>query len=193
MLKKVLGFLVLIIVALVAFIATRPNKYHVERSIEIAAPATLVQSKIENFREWKTWSPWEKLDPAMKFDFDGPEAGVGAKYHWLGNDKVGEGRMTVQESVPGEKVGILLEFIKPFASTNQTTFVLSEQSGGTKVTWNMDGNAEFITKAMSLLQPMDKMIGPDFERGLTTLKEVSEAALSAPMDAPADTTATMAH
>lgn len=192
MLKKILGLLVLLIVALAAFIATRPNTYHVERAVEIAAPASVVQARLENFREWQSWSPWEGLDPAMKRDFEGPESGVGARYHWVGNDKVGEGRMTVQESVPGEKVGILLEFIKPFASTNQTTFTLAEQGGSTRVVWNMDGTADFMTKAMSVMKSMDAMIGPDFEKGLASLKSVAEssaAAEAAAETAPVDTAA----
>lgn len=189
MLKKILGLLVLLIVGMAAFIATRPNTYHVERAIEIAAPASVVQSKLENFREWTAWSPWEGLDPTMKKEYEGPESGVGAKYHWVGNDKVGEGRMTVQESVPGQKVGILLEFIKPFASTSQTMFTLAEQGGGTRVVWNMDGKADFMTKAMSVMKSMDAMVGPDFEKGLASLKTVAEATASAEA-APPDTMAT---
>ncbi len=171
---KILGVIVLLVVLLVGFIATRPNTYRVERSATIAAPAEVVQSQIEDFHAWKSWSPWEKLDPAMKTDFSGPDRGVGASYHWVGNDKVGEGRMTVTESVPGQKVGIRLEFVKPFASVNATTFTFAPDGAGTKTSWIMEGNHNFISKAMCLVKNMDSMIGPDFEKGLADLKTVSE-------------------
>jgi hypothetical protein len=32
-----------------------------------------------NFHLWAVWSPWEKLNPAMKRTFGGQSAGVGAK------------------------------------------------------------------------------------------------------------------
>ena len=101
----------------VAFVATRPDDYRIERTAVIAAPAEVVHGKLNDFHAWPEWSPWEKRDPNMTRTFDGPEAGVGSVYAWAGNDEVGEGRMTIRESVPRERVGIQLDFIKPFAST----------------------------------------------------------------------------
>jgi hypothetical protein len=53
--------------------------------------------------------------------------------------------------------------------------IAPEGASGSKVTWTMDGNANFITKAMSLVKPMEEAIGPDFEKGLASLKGMSEA------------------
>lgn len=193
MLKKVLGFLVLLIIAAVAFVATRPNTFHVERSVTINAPADAVFAPIDNLHEFPKWSPWQDIDPAMKISYDGPETGVGAGYAWEGNDKVGSGRMTITESIPGEKVGIKLEFFKPFKAENQTALVLAPDGAGTRVTWSIDGPMQFITKAMCLFTPMDKMMGPDFEKGLGKLKTLAEASAASGMPAdgtmPADTTA----
>ena len=90
----------------------------------IAAPRDAVFAKIDDLHQWADWSPWEGRDPQMKKEFSGASAGVGSMYHWVGNDKVGEGRMTITEAQPGERVVILLEFIKPFASTCTSTFAL---------------------------------------------------------------------
>lgn len=187
--KKVLLFLVVVVAVLLVVIQSRPGTFHVERSATIAAPASVVYAQLSNFHAWHDWSPWEKLDPAMKTDFSGPESGVGASYHWVGNDKVGEGRMTIKEAQPDQKVGIALDFIKPFAANNDCSFTLSPEGAGTKVTWAMDGKQTFISKAMCMITPMDKMIGPDFERGLTSLGNVAVAnAAAAVPAAPADTT-----
>lgn len=187
--KKVLVVLLVVVVALLGFIATRPNRYHVERSVTIAAPNRTVFPKVNDLHQWQTWSPWEKLDPQMKRTYEGAEAGVGAGYHWVGNDKVGEGRMTITDSRPNEQVGIHLNFIKPFASSSVTTFTFIPGGPGTKVTWTMDGDNNFMAKTMSLFMNMDKMIGGDFEKGLATLKSVSEADAERPANAGEGTVA----
>lgn len=186
---KVVRIIALLLVVLLAVILTRPAQYHVERSTTIPAPAALIQTHLEDFHLWEAWSPWAKIDPAMQTEFSGPPSGVGAVYFWTGNDKVGEGRMTLTESVPAAKTAIKLEFLKPFKSTNATTFTLAPEGEVTKVTWAMDGNNDFMGKAMSLFTSMDKMIGPDFEKGLASLKQITETAAA---NAVPDTSATSA-
>ncbi len=187
--NNVLIVLLVLVVGLVAFIATRPGQFHVERSTTVAAAPEAVFAQVEDLHRWAAWSPWEKLDPQMKKDFSGAPAGVGSVYHWVGNDKVGEGRMTITETQPGRRLRILLEFIKPFASTNTSTFTFAPEGSGTRVTWAMDGSASFMVKAMGILMPMDRTVGPDFERGLASLKGLAE---SAPPPAPADSSAAAA-
>ncbi len=173
--RKFLLVLVVLAVALVIVIATRPPRYHVERSASIAAPAAVVAGQIDDFHHWDEWSPWAKLDPNMKVDYAGPASGVGAQYHWVGNDKVGEGRMTITDVQPAQRTVLKLDFVKPFASTSTATFTYTPEAGGTRVTWAMDGDHTFISKAMCMVMSMDRMIGPDFERGLASLRRVSEA------------------
>jgi hypothetical protein len=178
--KKIgIGFGVVIAVLLIA-IVTRPAKYHVERSTTIAAPADVVYAQVSDFRKWEAWSPWAKLDPQMKTTYEGTQGAVGARYAWTGNDDVGSGHMTVAAVKPNESVEIKLEFIKPFASTTANGFKLEPAGKDTKITWHMDGDNDFVGKAFCLFMDMDAMIGKDFEKGLTDLKKVAEAAPKAP-------------
>ena len=131
-------------------------------------------SRINDFRQWQGWSPWAKLDPAMKSNYTGSEAGQGAIYDWVGNKKVGEGRMEITASTPPAQIAIKLDFLKPFASSNTTLFTLEPISIGTRVTWDMQGPALFITKIMQVFMSMDKMIGKDFEAGLASMKALAE-------------------
>ena len=170
-----IGIVVLVlVVALLAFIATRPSGFHIERSAQVNAPADVVHSIINDLRQWEKWSPYDKRDPAMKKTFEGPSAGPGAKYAWSGNNQVGEGRMTILESKPGELVSMKLEFIRPFTGTNEVNFILVPSGNGTRVTWAMDGKYHFMAKAMSLVMDMDKMVGKDFEQGLANLDTVAQ-------------------
>jgi Polyketide cyclase / dehydrase and lipid transport len=185
MLKKILIGLGAALALLLIVIAMQPATFHVERSITMAASPEAAFAQVNDFHAWSAWSPWEKLDPTMKRSYDGAPAGVGAKYAWVGNKEVGEGRMTIEQSEPG-KIAIKLEFLKPFAATNSATFTFAKTPEGNKTTWAMDGNNNFISKAFHLVMDMDKMIGPDFERGLAGIKTAAEAA---PKPAPGVATA----
>ncbi|HVJ88569.1 MAG TPA: SRPBCC family protein [Labilithrix sp.] len=163
-------------------IASRPSTFHVERSITIAAPPERAFALVNDLHAWTTWSPYEKLDPQMKRTFDGAASGVGAAYAWSGNDKAGEGRMTIQESEKPSRIAIRLEFMRPFACVNQATFTFTPSAEGTHVTWAMDGENNFISKTASLVFDMDKLVGSDFEHGLSSMKSIAENAPNATAD-----------
>ena len=173
--KRILLILLVAIVLFLGYAATRPDTFHVERSASIAAPPAAVYSHVVDFQQWAAWSPWEKLDPEMKREFGGPERAVGATYAWEGNSKVGQGKMTLTETEPHSKLAVRLEFLEPMASTSVATFALAPEGAGTRVTWSMDGDQNFLAKVMCIFMDMDKMVGGDFEKGLASLKQVSEA------------------
>lgn len=175
MLKKIGIVVVVLLVLLVGVIYMRPAAYEVTRSKTLTAPPAVVYAHIADFHRWPEWSPWEARDPNMKREFSGAESGNGARYAWVGNKDVGEGRMTITEARPGEHVGIMLEFLEPFAATSTTEFKLTPSGQGTKVDWTMRGENGFSAKAMSLFMNMDKMIGDDFDAGLAKLEMVTAA------------------
>ena len=176
MLKKLLIGVVVVLVAFVGFVATRPDTYHVERSAVVAAPPEAVFAALADFKTFPEWSPWAKRDPAMRTTLSSPSSGVGATYAWEGNNDVGKGKMTIVESTSPTKLRQKLEFLEPFASEADTGFEIKPEGTSSKVTWSMDGKANFMSKAMSVFMDMDKMIGKDFEDGLANLKRVVESA-----------------
>ena len=117
MLIKILVALAAIVVVFVAVVAMQPSEFRVARSATIAAPVPVVFAQVNDFHKWPAWSPYDKLDPAMKKTYEGPPAGTGASYSWAGNDHAGVGRATITESRPNELVRIKLDFEKPFAGT----------------------------------------------------------------------------
>ena len=175
MLVKILIGVAVVLVALAAFVATRPDEFRVERSASFAAPAPVVFAQVNELKNWQAWSPWAQKDPQMKQTYEGPAAGAGAISSWAGNNEVGEGRMTIVESRPNERVRFKLEFFKPFAATNSAEFSFREEGGRTAVTWSMQGKSNFIAKALHLVFDMDKMVGGDFEKGLAGIRQIVEA------------------
>ena len=174
-----IGIAVLVlIIAAVTFIAMRPASFRIQRSAHVSAPPNVVFSIINDLHHWGRWSPYDKRDPNMKKTFAGPTEGPGASYTWNGNSQVGEGRLTIEESKPGELVRMKLEFSRappPFKATNEVNFVLVPSEGGTRVSWIMDGKCNFMHKAMSIFMDMDKMVGTDFEQGLANLNAAVQA------------------
>ena len=155
-------------------VALQPSDFKVERSATMRAPAPAAFAQVNDFQNWRAWSPWEKVDPALKREYQGPRAGPGAVYAWQGNGDVGEGRMTITDSRAGELVRIKLEFVKPFAAVNDTVFTFKPSGEGTAVTWTMTGRNNFLSKAICLFVDMDKMVGGMFEQGLTQMKTIVE-------------------
>ena len=172
MLKKILLGLAAVIVIFLIVVALQPADFKISRTAVIPAPPAAVFDQINDFHKWDAWSPWAKLDPNAKNSFDGPLAGVGAKFSWSGNNDVGEGSMKITSNKPGESVVMDLVFTKPFAATNLTEFTLKPEGSGTAVTWSMSGRNNFIGKAVGLFMNCDKMVGTQFEKGFENLKAV---------------------
>jgi uncharacterized protein YndB with AHSA1/START domain len=164
----------LVIAAVLVFAATKPDTFRVQRTASIKAPPEKIFPLINDFHGWTAWSPYERLDPALKRTYGGASAGKGATYAWEGNGKVGTGRMEIRESSAPSEVVIKLDFVKPMEVSNIAEFRLKRQGDATNVTWAMHGPAPFLTKLMQVFLHMDKMVGEDFEAGLANLKAAAE-------------------
>jgi hypothetical protein len=180
MLKKILIALAAIVAIFVIVVALQPADFRVERTTTIAAPQADVFAKVNDFHKWDAWSPWAKLDPDAKITFEGPDSGQGTVMTWAGNDKVGEGKMTLTESQPSDLVKLKVDFVKPFEGSATQAFAFRPQGDQTAVTWSMQGhNNSFIQKAFCLVMSGKKMIGDDLDKGLAQLKSVSETGKAA--------------
>lgn len=174
MFKTIAIVVVVVIAGVLAFAATRPDAFRVERSVSIKAGPDKIFPYLDDFNRWAAWSPWEKLDPSMKRSFSGAASGKGAAYAWEGNSKVGAGRMEIVEALSPTVITIKLDFLRPFESHNIAEFSLQSQGDSTYVSWVMHGPSPYISKLIGIFMSMDKMIGKDFETGLANLKTLSE-------------------
>lgn len=171
--KKILltvaAVLAAIIIIILIIASTKPDTFRVERTITIKAPAESIYVFINDFHRWSQWSPFEKLDTAMKKTFSGKTQGVGAIYEWEGNSNAGSGRMEIIESSPS-KIVVQLDFLKPFEGHNTAEFTISPNGDVCNVTWAMYGPNQFIGKVMGIFFDMDSMLGKNFSSGLEMLK-----------------------
>lgn len=131
MLKKIALVFAGIIAAFCVLVATRPTDFRVVRSTTVPAAPDAVFPHINDLKKWQEWSPWAKIDPNCKVAFEGPVAGVGAKFSWAGNNDVGVGSMTITESKSPESVRIKLAFLKPMEGDSDVVFTLKPEGSGT--------------------------------------------------------------
>lgn len=175
MINAILGGLFLLVVVVLIYAATKPDTFRVERSISIKAPAEKIFPLIDDFHRWEQWSPWEKVDPALKRTYSGAASGQGAAYAWFGNKEIGQGKMEIVESTPPARLLIKIDFLVPFEAHNTVEFTLRTQGDSTVLSHAMFGPSPYLAKLMGLFFSMDKMIGDKFEEGLGSLKAIAEA------------------
>jgi uncharacterized protein YndB with AHSA1/START domain len=174
MLKTTALIIAATLVAILIYAASRPDTFLVQRGVSIKAPPEKIFALLSDFHRWQDWSPWEKLDPALKRSYSGTPSGTGTVYAWEGNNKVGAGRMEIMEALPPSTVIIKLDFVRPFEGHNIAEFTLQGQGGTTYVSWVMHGPSPYISKLIGIFVNMDSMIGKDFETGLANLKAIAE-------------------
>ena len=161
---------VVAILALVAF--ALPREVAVSRSIAINAPAAKVFPLVNDLRKHK-WSPWVTLDPNAKFTYSGPAQGKGQKVNWQSErEDVGVGSQTITKSEPNKVIETALDFGPQGTATAGYDFV--EEGGKTTVTWRFktDTGNNPMMRWMGLM--LDSLIGENYEKGLSNLKELAE-------------------
>ena len=174
MLKKLLGALLVVVIVLVGGAYLLPREVHVQRSTVIDRPAAAVFPLVNSLHRFNEWSPWRQLDPNVKITFSGPDSGVGSTMAWTGNSKVGRGTQVITESVPDQRVSSDIDFGD--MGGGKAAWAVTAEGPATEVVWSLDvdlGNNP-IGRYMGLF--MDKTVGPDYERGLKSLKTLAEAA-----------------
>ena len=170
----VVGALTVVIAGVLAYAATRPDVFEVQRSVSIKAPPEKIFPLINDLRAFNRWSPYETKDPDMKRTYSGAERGLGAIYEWNGNKNVGAGRIAIAKSSPSSNVTLELDMFSPIEAHNLVEFTLVPQGESTKVTWAMQGKVPYIAKIVHVFLNMDRMVGDDFSAGLANLKSIAE-------------------
>ena len=172
LLKILIWILVGILVLALGLMAVSPKKMIINESMAMEAPPNMIFNMVNDFNKWNDWSPWAQLDPDAETSYSEKTEGVGAQFTWKGNEKVGAGTQTIEESVSGESIKLALEF-DGWDGISYTTFKFVENNGKTKVSWDMDGSATpFVFRPFNLIgRPGLKK---KYKEGLKNLKEIVE-------------------
>jgi effector-binding domain-containing protein len=166
-----IGFVALLVVLLLVGFCL-PRKVHVERTLTINAPPEVIFKQVNTLKNWAKWAPWFRMDPTMEITFFGPESGVGSGYSWKSNNKkVGNGKVTILAS-SSDSILVNMDFMEHGTAFGGYTF--SKEGPATHVIWSMRSDMGTNPFARYFGLMMDKMVGPDFEKGLHNLDSVSQ-------------------
>lgn len=171
---KWLGIILLIVLALFLIIPLfLPSSFHIERSIIIEKPVSVVFKTATDMNLRSEWDPWLEMEPnaEMKITMN-PEI-VGSGYSWKGKI-IGEGRITIMEFIPNEHIKSKIEFLVPQSMESDVFWDFEENNEGTKTTWAFEGTLSYPLEKWSGLF-MDKFMGPQFEKGLSNFRVLVES------------------
>lgn len=178
--RKVAFFALFLFAAFVLTGYLLPKQVHIERSITVDRPVTMMFQLLNSYRYYHEWSPWADRDPKAEFVISGPESGVGARMSWIGDPQlVGSGWQEIVASKPYEKISIKLDF--DAQGIADTGFNLEPMGDATRITWFFDSDLteginfldSFLARYFGLL--FDRWVGGDYEKGLANLKRFAES------------------
>ena len=172
-LKRILFAIVALAVILVVVGFLLPRERHVERSIFIDSPPSVVFSQVNGLESFNEWSPWVAMMPDAVYEYEGPEFGVGAKMSWTtGGPEAEVGSQTIVGSSPYDQVDVELDFGDQGEA--QARYSLQPEGNGTQLTWSFDTDFGFdlVGRYWGLL--LDRQLGSMYVQGLTNLKRITE-------------------
>jgi len=174
MLKRLLIAVGAILVIAVVIGLLLPRTRHVERSVEIDAPACVVFAQLNGFRTFNDWSPFMAVMPDASYGFEGPDYGVGSKITWeVPGPKPELGSQTIVASTPYERVDVELD-LGP-QGESQSAYLLQEVDGGTRLTWTFDTDFGLDIPGRYWGLFLDRQLGPLYAQGLANLKRITES------------------
>jgi Polyketide cyclase / dehydrase and lipid transport len=175
---SVLLKILLWIIGIVAILAVvgffLPRRVHIERSAAINATPSTLYSVVNDLKTYDNWMPWNRMDPNMQKQYSASTTGPGAYYTWQSNNKdVGTGKFEIVKADPDKNVTCELIFgdMKP----SSTGWNISGNGAGSNITWFMDADMGMNPAGRWFGLFFDKMVGPDFQKGLDSLKAQTEA------------------
>lgn len=174
MLKKILIGLVVLIVALLLIGFLLPESLHISRSTSISSSADAVFEEINDLKKWQEWQYWNSLDSTMETTYGEKTVGTGATYSWKGNNKVGEGTITITESNPNVSVASDLSFSGGEPAKAVYTIDGKDESQQLTMTVDMNFGMNPLMRWVGFLF-MEKEMNKAFDYGLKNIKERAEA------------------
>lgn len=174
--KRILLALAAIIVLALVIALFIKKEYLIEREIIIDKPKIEVFDYVKYLKNQDNYSVWAGMDPNMIKEFKGTDGTVGFISAWESqNENVGKGEQEIIKIEEGNRIDYELRFVEPFEDKGNT-YLITESIGdsSTKVKWGYTGKMNYPMNLMMLMMNMDKMLGPDLEKGLSNLKTLME-------------------
>ena len=161
---------IVLVAVLIAYLL--PQKMHVERSISMKSSVDFAFDKVNVLENWKEWSPWHKLDSAIKINFEG-KSGKGASFNWSSTNKnVGSGNILITECKKNEFLSLDMDLSEYGKASSYFRF--ESRADSLKVSWGFDSDLGKNPFRRYFGGRFRKSITENYIIGLTALKDICE-------------------
>jgi hypothetical protein len=141
---------------------TRPDRFHVQRTLSIRATIDRVVPLINDLRPLDTWPPFVLMAPVAGEPVRGDGAGG-----W-------PDRIEIVNAEPLPSLAVRLAMAKPLAILSRLALILEPQGDTIRVSWTSDGEVPVPGRLLRLILDVDAMIGRTFEAYLADLRTLAE-------------------
>ncbi len=172
MLKKILLFVVALLVLLLIIGVLLPSEFKVERSTSINVPVEKVFVQVADLNNYVKWNTWSEQDPEAKVTLSMPSSGVGSSWSWEG-EIIGKGSLSIVKFEDRKSIETIVMFYEPRQSEASGFWEFESTEKGANVSWTLKGNLSYpIERYMGFF--IDDILGGDLEKGLANLKKRCE-------------------
>jgi effector-binding domain-containing protein/uncharacterized protein YndB with AHSA1/START domain len=152
-----------------------PAKQHIERTITINAPVSVVYKHLSTPATFYNWMVWCRKDTTIKTAADLKGETPGSVLFWVGNpETTGKGMIEFLSMKVNQEIEHKVTFLEPNKADAKSEFKLVEVNGQTRLTWEFDLATPRPRNILNLFGSLDKKVGFEFEEGLKNLKAIIE-------------------
>jgi hypothetical protein len=178
--KKMVTIIIIIAVALVAFIGFGFYKANGLTTIRIVKSVTIKGSKEEVFdmvlylKNFPKWSPFLAADPAQKYEVKGIDGKVGAQYHWDGNGGKDLGFQEIVKIDDQKFIGMKCDIQKPFVAKPTFDYYFTETANGVEVKQDFKVESDLVSAFFMWLFGAKADMAKMNQQGLDLMKKSVE-------------------
>lgn len=178
--KKMVTIIIIIAVALVAFIGFGFYKAKELTSIQIVKSVIIKGSKEEVFdmvrylKNFPKWSPFLAADPTQKYEVKGIDGTVGAQYHWDGNKGKDLGFQEIVKMEDQKFIGMKCDIQKPFVAKPTFDYYFTETPNGIEVKQDFKVESDIVSAFFMWLFGAKADMAKMNQQGLDLMKKAVE-------------------
>ena len=169
---KVLFVFVCLFAVCAIVVAILPSEWSVEQSVVIDAPPERIHPLVENLHRWPDWAVPAQADRSLRYEYSGPEKGVGAVQHWTSS--AGRGHTKILSSDPATGIRFESAFLSDEVNSEGSLSYASEGEK-TRVTWQGTGKVVPVVGAL-FISSIETGTSDFYRHALGQLKQLAEEA-----------------
>jgi len=146
-----------------------PDHRYVRHSVETNRPARLVYDLLNGFQRFGEWHPLRMHDPAIQYSLEGQPRGQGAVLRYSSQmPKIGEGTITITESVQDERIEFALDN-SSYGFNKTSVFTLDDRGKTVDINWEYDVDYGWDLFGRYAGLYVTRTVGDDIKLGLGNL------------------------